>query len=109
MRRVDARAPEAVEDELLEQLDGAIGGALLLQDEFLGTMSEVVDERRVGEAAADEGLQFRLITHNYGRFALQEQHHYVAKIPRVGAKRNGSTVAGRLDHVLAATVGQAAT
>ena len=92
----------------LDELDGAIGRALLADNQFLGTAAELVGESGIGQAAADERFEILFVTNHYRGLMIEELRYHVAKIPGVGTKGDGRAISCGLNHVLATTVCKAA-
>jgi len=74
----------------------------MADDDALGAVAEASGERVIGQAAGEEfGQSGAVFDHNGGVFG-QKQPHYFAKVLSTRAEAGCDSVAGGLDHVLAA-------
>ena len=104
-----AASPVCRRHERVEKCDGAARRTELALDELLSASARS-RSRSCGsvEAAADEGFELFGVLDDDGGIGGRERGDDVAEVPGVGAERDGGAVGGRLDHVLAAAVAEAA-
>ena len=95
-------------NQIVQQFDRSVSRSLLLTDQVLGPAAELSSKCGLSEAAADKGFELVFAVNDDRRIALDHLCHYVAEIPCVRAKRNGCSISGGLNHVLAAAIGQTA-
>src|SRR5438874_7057787 len=89
-------------NQIVQQFDRSVSRSLLLTDQVLGPAAELPSKCGLSEATSDEGFELVFVVNDDRGIALEHLCHDIAEIPYVRAKRNGCSISGGLNHILAA-------